>query len=127
MHALLIDDSKANRLVINSYMTELGFKVTEARDGLEGLHALKNNPTVNVILLDWEMPGMNGLEFQAKVRADPSKNDLPIIMISSNDSHEKITKTLQTGADEYLVKPISREDLESKLELLGIEPEEGRV
>ena len=123
MHALLIDDSKANRLVINSYMTELGFKVTEARDGLDGLNALKNNPTVNVILLDWEMPGMNGLELLAKVRSDPSKTELPIIMISSNDSPDKIAKALQTGADEYLVKPISREDLESKLELLGIEPE----
>lgn len=90
---------------------------------MDGLNALKNNPTVNVILLDWEMPGMNGLEFLAKVRSDPSKNELPIIMISSNDSPDKIAKALQTGADEYLVKPISREDLQSKLELLGIEQE----
>lgn len=123
MNALIVDDSKAQRLVIRTYMTELGFNVTEAAEGFEALQILKIGSKFDVLLVNWTMPGMNGLEFIQSVRSEPSNQDTPIIMISVQDSSDRIQQALQAGADEYMIKPITRDDLKSKLELLGIEPE----
>lgn len=123
MTTLIIDDSKAQRLVLKRYMSELGYSVTEASEGLEALRMLQGGARFSVMLVDWEMPGMNGLDFIKAVKADTALNSLPIIMVTSITSQDRMVQALQTGADEYLMKPVSRNDLAAKLEMLGIEDE----
>ena len=121
MHALVVEDSRAHRMVLRSYMHELGYEVTEATDGCEGLEQLKRFKEFDVVLVNWEMPVMDGVEFIRRVRADSAFSGLPIIMVSSISNGDAILQALQAGADEYLMKPINKQALAAKLELLGIE------
>lgn len=121
MHALAVEDSRAHRMVLRSYMSELGYEVTEATNGCEGLEQLKRFKKFDVVLVNWEMPAMDGVEFIRHVRADSALAELPIIMVSSISEGDRILQALQAGADEYLMKPINKEALAAKLELLGIE------
>lgn len=124
MRALVVDDSRAMRAIIRRYLSELGFAVDEAGDGEQGLRQLDANaaegvkPTV--MLVDWNMPVMDGYAFIKAVRSERQWADVPIIMVSAENDRTKIARALMAGADEYAMKPITLEILESKLALLGL-------
>ena len=121
MNVLTVDDSRASRLVITKFLADLGFQATEAADGGEGLRYLRAGRKFDVLLVDWEMPGMSGIEFIRTVRADPAHADTPIIMISTLNSSDRMVEAIEAGANEYIMKPFTKEILAMKLEILGVE------
>ena len=101
-------------------MRGIGYKVTEVHGGSEGLTCVEGQTKFDVILVDWDMPGMDGIEFIRRVRAMETTSRVPIIMITGQNSMEMIETALIAGADEFVMKPLTGEALSSKLHLLGI-------
>lgn len=120
MRALVIDDSRTVRLIIGKILTELGLDVVEAGNGREGLERLAENPDANVVLVDWNMPEMNGLEFVRAVRARPEYRGTKLMMVTTETEQEQVLRALDAGADEYVMKPFTRDILVAKLSLLDV-------
>ena len=120
MLALVVDDSRAMRFVLKKIMNEVGFEVSEAGDGSEALIRLKELDSVDLMLVDWNMPVMDGLEFVRAVRGNQSYDDVPVMMVTTEDGMEKIVEALEAGANEYVMKPFTSETIIEKLEILGM-------
>ena len=119
--ALIIDDSRAIRRILGSVVRELGFEVSESENGREGLKTLIDmQPPAEVVLVDWNMPEMNGLEFVHQVRADGRWQGVKLMMVTSVTEADQMVKALTAGADEYVMKPFTKEVLHDKMRLLGI-------
>lgn len=119
--ALIIDDSRAIRRILGSVVRELGFEVSEAENGRVGLETLTEmQPPAEVVLVDWNMPEMNGLEFVNQVRADARWRGVKLMMVTSVTEVDEMVKALSAGADEYVMKPFTKEVLHDKMRLLGI-------
>lgn len=113
MKVLSIDDSKSVHAYIKSCFSEDGHSVELAFNGTEGLNLLDNNK-YDVILLDWEMPGMNGIEVLIKIREKGIKT--PIIMVTTKNDISNITDAIQKGANDYVMKPFTPEILFEKID-----------
>ena len=122
MRALIVDDSRAIRGIIKKMLSEMGFDVVEAQHGIEALQRLKEAAAVDVMLVDWNMPEMNGYDFLCYVRADPNYRDVPLMMVTSETEIAQMTKALAAGANEYVMKPFTKEVIADKLTLLGLMP-----
>ena len=120
MQALVIDDSRAMRRILVQILQSIGFQVLEAGHGKEGLERLKQNPRPAVTLVDWNMPEMNGYEFLQAVRADHDYDAMPIMMVTTETEMTQVEKALTAGANEYVMKPFTREVILQKLELMGV-------
>lgn len=120
MRALIVDDSKAMRLILRQLLGRLGFDVAEADNGREGLNRLKDMPAPDLITVDWNMPVMDGLSFVHAVRSDPVLGRLPMIMVTTNNDMEQVAEALAAGASEYIMKPFDENVIRGKLGLLGI-------
>ena len=123
MKMLIVDDSKAMRTFLQHVATELSFKTEEAEDGREGLNKLVNNDPrepFDVALGDWDMPIMNGLELIQLVRRNKAFNSVKVMMVTTQNSMDRVAAALQAGADDFLMKPVTKESLEQKLQVLGI-------
>jgi len=120
MKALIVDDSRAIRLVLSKIMTDCGFEVAEARHGREALTYLQSHADTDVALIDWNMPEMNGLELVEAVRGDDRLRELRMMMVTTETEVSHIQRALLAGANEYVMKPFSREIIEEKLHLLGV-------
>lgn len=117
--ALIVDDSRTMRMILKKYLRALGFEVYEAGNGLEALANIGDNGAPDVALVDWNMPGMNGIEFVRSVRSAGEHPDLRIMMVTSETDVERMLQALEAGADEYVMKPFTQEIIEDKLSLLG--------
>jgi len=124
MKALVVDDSKAIRSIISKHLKALSFEVTEAVSGVEALVQLKKMGGADIALLDWNMPEMDGFEFLRRVRADAEFSDMLVMMVTTESEMSQVTKALEAGASEYLMKPFTKEALLEKLVLLGLDPGE---
>jgi two-component system chemotaxis response regulator CheY len=120
MRALVIDDSRTIRVILGKWLKESGIDVLEAGNGKQGLEQMKLHPGIELILVDWNMPEMNGLDFIKAVRAQKLYDRVRIMMVTSETETEQVTKALKAGANEYLMKPFSREILIAKLDLMSI-------
>lgn len=120
MKALVIDDSRTMRMIIGRILKELGFDLVEAGNGAEGLEVLQQSEAVDLAMVDWNMPNMNGLEFVQAVRAKPQYDQLKIMMVTTENEMSQMTLALQAGANEYAMKPFSKEVIRDKLALIGI-------
>lgn len=120
MNALIIDDSRAMRRVLRRIVEPLGFAVTEAGDGREGLNQLGEMDTVDLILVDWNMPVMNGIEFVQAVRADEKRRDSKLVMVTTETEPLKMARALMAGVDEFVMKPFTSDILVDKLRLIGV-------
>ncbi len=123
MKALVVDDSRAMRRIIAKYLHELGFEVLEAGSGLEALTTAARTPGLSLILLDWNMPEMDGHTLLQRLRDDPDFADIPVMMVTTESEMEQVEVALNAGASEYLMKPFDRQALLEKLLLLGFDPE----
>jgi two-component system, chemotaxis family, chemotaxis protein CheY len=123
VRALVIDDSKAIRIILRKLLGELGFEVTEAADGREALERL-NGPMgpFDLALVDWNMPEMNGLDFVREVRGQGGHEDLTMVMVTTETESGQVVRALAAGANEYIMKPFSRDVLVDKLSMLGLVP-----
>ncbi|MBV9123720.1 MAG: response regulator [Planctomycetes bacterium] len=122
MRVLVIDDSRTMRAILGKMLKELGFEVLEAGDGREGLERLQKDGRPNLVLVDWNLPTMNGLEFIRAVRSRREYDGLPLLMVTTETERSQVAKALEAGATEYVMKPFTRDILLDKLNLLGISP-----
>jgi two-component system chemotaxis response regulator CheY len=120
MRALVIDDSRTVRAIIGSILREAGLEVVEAADGREGLEQLRRHPGVELVLVDWNMPVMNGLDFITAVRADRTYDPVRVVMVTTETEQDQVVRALEAGANEYVMKPFTKEILVAKLSLLDV-------
>jgi two-component system chemotaxis response regulator CheY len=120
MRALVIDDSRAIRAIIGGILREMGMVVIDAANGREGIELLRRNPDVELVLVDWNMPEMNGLDFIRAVRAQRAYDAVRILMVTTETEHEQVLRALDAGANEYVMKPFTKEVLVAKLSLLDV-------
>jgi two-component system chemotaxis response regulator CheY len=118
--AIVVDDSRAMRTILRRALEERGFSVTEAGHGKEALERLRQMRIPHLALVDWNMPEMNGIELVAALRSDPNYNKLAIVMVTSESEPAQVERALNTGANEYIMKPFSNDALEEKLLILGL-------
>lgn len=120
MNALVIDDSKAMRTILRGILKALGFDVLEAADGCEALVRMSETADIALALVDWNMPNMNGFEFVKEVRALSVYDSTKLMMVTTETEMEKVISALEAGADEYLMKPFTKDAMLEKLDMLGI-------
>jgi two-component system chemotaxis response regulator CheY len=119
--ALIVDDSRAVRMVLSKTLGELGFEVLQAANGLEALQVMAGQGgSVGLVLVDWNMPEMNGLEFVRQLRTESRYDDVHLMMVTTETEMEQIAAALEAGANEYVMKPFTRETVEDKLRLMGV-------
>jgi two-component system chemotaxis response regulator CheY len=123
MRALILDDSRAMRMILVRIMHSAGFEVVEAADGRQGLDALAGGPLPDVALVDWNMPGIDGLAFVNAVRDNPDYRPMTLMMVTTESEHDQVVRALAAGAHEYIIKPFTADAIVDKLELLGLLPE----
>lgn len=122
MKALVVDDSRAMRSILAKYLRELGFEVHEAASGIEALVEIRKIRGLSLVLVDWNMPEMDGCDFLRRVREEDEFQDVPIMMVTTESEMEQVAIALEAGANEYLMKPFDKQGLLEKLLLLGIDP-----
>ena len=120
MKALVIDDSKSIRMVLVKILEEIGFEIVEAKDGLEALEALKSQGPFDVALVDWNMPEMNGFKFVSEVRKDMDLDNMKLMMVTTETETTQVVRALKAGANEYVMKPFTKEVIIEKLNLMGL-------
>lgn len=121
MQALVIDDSRAMRMVLGRMLTNLGFEVAQAADGLLGLEHLATGASPAVIMVDWHMPELEGIDFVAAARGPDYAYPGRIIMVTTETESAQVARALELGADEYLMKPFTEDAVAEKLALLGLD------
>lgn len=119
METLIVDDSVTVRKIIRRILEELGFACDEAEDGLKAAEACKKKMP-DLVLLDWNMPNMNGLEFLKLLRTMENGTKPKVIFCTTENSMDFIQNGMGAGADEYVMKPFDKSVIESKLIQLGI-------
>ena len=120
MQALIIDDSRPIRRIESDILKELGFETADAANGKQALEMLQASPVPDVVLVDWNMPEMDGLEFIRSVRGNDRYSDMVVLMVTTETESDQMLRALSAGADEYLMKPFQTEGLIDKLRLVGV-------
>jgi two-component system chemotaxis response regulator CheY len=121
MRAIVVDDSRAMRTLLKGLLLETGFEIAaEAANGAEALQALAKTGPVELMLLDWNMPVMNGFDLLVTVRANAALGHMRLMMVTTETEASQILRALEAGADEYLIKPFSKQAIREKLELMGL-------
>ena len=120
MQALVVDDSRAMRAILTRLLDGLGFDVAQAGDGQEALEVLGGGVRPDVILVDWNMPVMDGLTFIKQCRAHEEYRDIVLMMVTTESEQAQIVRALAAGAHEYVIKPFTEDDIAEKLALLGL-------
>ena len=126
---MVIDDSRAMRLILKRIVAQLGFEVVEAANGKEAmdylagvLEAGDESKLPGLALVDWNMPEMNGLEFVTAIRADQRLRNMTLMMVTTESEQSQIVRALASGAHEYVIKPFTPDAIIDKLTLLGLVP-----
>ncbi len=123
MRVLSVDDSKTIRQTVQNMVEVIGVEFFEAENGVEGIKMLeKLDGKIDLIMLDWEMPEMDGFEFLKTVKADKRFRSIPVIMLTTISQKEKVIDAIRAGAKQYITKPFSSEDLLTKMvQTLGVD------
>lgn len=120
MRALIIDDSKAMRCLLSRMLRGVGFEVLEAGNGREGLQRLQESGKIDLALVDWNMPEMNGLDFVRTVRAEQTYDGVLLMMVTTETEMKNVVRALAAGANEYVMKPFTHEVILEKLQIFGM-------
>ncbi len=116
MKILSVDDSAIIRKIIRNGVELLDYEFIEAGDGQEALAILEESYNdIGLILLDWNMPGMDGLDFLQKIKENSVMQYVPVMMVTTESEKENIIKAIQAGAINYMVKPFTIEELTKKI------------
>jgi two-component system, chemotaxis family, chemotaxis protein CheY len=119
MRALIVDDSRFVRGYVRRLLEGMGVECDEAADGRAGMNRLHEGAAFDLALVDWNMPVMGGLAMLKELRAQ-GFDGMKVMMVTTEAENEFITRALDCGADEYLMKPFDKEALSEKLILLGL-------
>jgi len=122
MKLLAVDDSSVIRKVIIAVADVLQVETIEAQDGVEALEKLAENyEDIDLVLLDWNMPEMNGYDVLVEIKTSDKYKHIPVMMVTTEGQQSSIVAAVRAGADNYLVKPFTVEELETKIvECLGM-------
>ena len=121
--ALVVDDSRAMRMILSKTLAESGFEVMQAVNGREALEIMdREGPAIGLVLLDWNMPEVTGIEVVEQLRSQKAFNTVRVVMVTTETEIEQMARALEAGADEYVMKPFTREAVEDKLRLIGAIP-----
>ncbi len=116
MKILVVDDSSTMRRIIKNTLARLNYKdVLEAENGAEAWGLMESNKDLGMLITDWNMPEMNGLELVKKVRGSGHFNELPIIMVTTEGGKTEVIAALKAGVNNYIVKPFTPQVLKEKL------------
>jgi two-component system chemotaxis response regulator CheY len=119
--ALVVDDSRAIRMIVGKTLRELGYEVREAANGQEALTVIAaENNAIQLVLADWNMPVMNGLELVKELRQNPALSSTRVVMVTTETEVEHMASALAAGANEYVMKPFTKDILVEKLEMVGL-------
>jgi two-component system chemotaxis response regulator CheY len=118
-NCLVVDDSSVIRKVARRILEDLSFEISEAEDGLKALDICRKEMP-SAILLDWNMPVMDGLEFLAQLRREPGGEKPKVVFCTTENDVSHIAKAMRAGADEYIMKPFDREIVEAKFAEVGL-------
>ncbi len=123
MHLLVVDDSSTMRRIIINTLKKLGHnEIIEASNGREAIDRLAKD-RVDLVITDWNMPEMSGIEFVRSVRTSRSREQLPILMVTTNAAHDDIVAAVEAGVNNYVVKPFTPETMREKIQAVtaGVE------
>ena len=119
--AMIVDDSRAMRMILRRTLTELGYGASEAGNGQEALSLLAQDAAQpSLMLIDWNMPVMGGLDLVKAVRADSRYAEIVLVMVTTETEINHISQALEAGANEYVMKPFTKEVLEDKLRSMNL-------
>lgn len=110
MKIMVVDDCQTTRKLLGFYLKSKGFNVVFAENGLDALEKLAGED-INIILSDLNMPYMDGIEFLKTLRSDPNMLDMPVFMITTEDDPEERERAIRSGANGYMVKPVTADDV----------------
>ena len=115
-HVLVVDDYNTMRRILRNLLSQIGFSnVEEAEDGSTGLRKLRERQ-FGLVISDWNMAPMSGLEFLREVRSDGTLKDMPFIMITAESKTENVVAAKEAGVSNYIVKPFNADTLKKKIE-----------
>jgi len=123
MRVLVVDDSSTMRKFLKKILVEVGAEVLEAKHGLEALEVLRQNADIGLTSIDWNMPEMDGMELLTRIRADHSFDSMQIVMVTTEMEMSGVAHALEVGANEYVMKPFTKDVIVEKLRLMGLLPE----
>jgi two-component system chemotaxis response regulator CheY len=116
--ALIVDDSKTIRMILTRLLKEVGFQAfAQAGDGREALDRLQESKP-ELVLVDWNMPVMSGFEFLVEMRSHRQYDDVVVVMVTTESEMSQVTSALEAGANEYIMKPFTKEVIQEKLAIL---------
>ncbi|SMO48210.1 two-component system, chemotaxis family, response regulator CheY [Balnearium lithotrophicum] len=120
INILVVDDMAAMRKILRTLLTQLGFKnIDEAEDGKQALEKLRQNPDkYGLVITDWNMPNMTGIELVQAIRSDKRLKHLPILMVTAEAKKENVLTAIKAGVNNYIVKPFTAETLKEKIEAI---------
>ena len=117
MKVLVVDDFATMRRIVKNILTQLGFtNIVEADDGSTAIELLKADNSVDMVISDWNMPKMTGLELLKAVRSDPELANMPFIMVTAEAQQENIIQAVKAKVSQYIVKPFTAETLGEKID-----------
>jgi two-component system chemotaxis response regulator CheY len=115
MRVLVVDDFATMRRIVKNVLKQIGFtNIVEADDGTTALRVLKENQ-IDLIISDWNMPKMTGLDFLKTVRGDESTKDVPFVMVTAEAQKDNVLQAVQAGVSNYIVKPFTADTVKEKL------------
>jgi|ERR1035438_5856556 two-component system chemotaxis response regulator CheY len=118
--ALIVDDSKTVRMILTRLLKEVGFQsFAQAGDGREALDRLRESKP-ELVLVDWNMPVMSGFEFLVEMRSHREYDDVTVVMVTTESEMSQVASALEAGANEYVMKPFTKEVIQEKLQLLEV-------
>lgn len=115
MRILVVDDFQTMRRIVINLLRQLGFtNVVEASDGMLALEKVRDD-NIDLVVSDWNMPNMSGMEFLRALRTDEKYKNLPFIMVTAEGKKENVIAAVQAGVNNYIVKPFNAATLKEKL------------
>jgi two-component system, chemotaxis family, chemotaxis protein CheY len=118
--AMVVDDSRAVRMILSRILKGIGYEVCEATDGQDALTKLPAEGPLSLILVDWNMPNLDGLGFVRSFRSDARNAEVKVMMVTTETEIDQMVTALDAGANEYVMKPFTTEIISDKLRLLGV-------
>lgn len=118
---LVIDDMLTMRKVVTKILREIGFTdILEAPDGAKAWELINAQPApLGLIISDWNMPNMSGLDLLKKVKADVKFKKIPFILVTAEAEQHQVAEAVRSGVDQYVVKPFTKTQLQGKLEMVS--------
>jgi two-component system chemotaxis response regulator CheY len=110
MRILVVDDDSITRKLLGMYLKSKGYEVEYAENGLEALEKL-GQVEINIVLTDLNMPYMDGIEFTRNMKMEPHYSHIPVLMVTTEADRDEKERAIQAGADAYLVKPVTAEQI----------------